>query len=203
MEGRVIPFPLAYPELKARRHGPFGWRDYRRYLEWLRDEFSFRCVYCLMREQWVDRRRSFQIDHLEPQKTRPDLKSEYTNLLYLCSSCNNLKGARGLPDPFTIPLGHCLRFHIDGNVEALRPEGEQIIETLALDRSDLIDFRLRKIGGILSDAESDWGRFVQEMRFPNELPDLTLDPPPHNSRAEGVAESWFAKRQRGELPEVY
>ena len=156
-----------------------------------------------MREQWMDTRRGCQIDHFVPKKARPDLRSDYTNLLYLCSACNNLKSTRSLLDPFTIPLGQCLQFHRNGTVEPLRLEGERIIEILELDDPKLIDFRYRKIGGILSDAESDWRRFVQEMRFPNDLPDLTQDPPPHNSRAEGVSESWFAKRQRGELPEVY
>ncbi len=30
-----------------RRHGPRGYTSYRAYKPWLRDEFAFRCVYCL------------------------------------------------------------------------------------------------------------------------------------------------------------
>ena len=35
-----------------RRHGPRGYADYVSYKPWLRDEFLFRCVYCLSRERW-------------------------------------------------------------------------------------------------------------------------------------------------------
>ena len=45
--------PFSYPAAAhVRRHGPQGYADYPSYLPWLRDEFSFRCVYCLLREQW-------------------------------------------------------------------------------------------------------------------------------------------------------
>lgn len=203
MERRVIPYPFAFSEMTTRRHGPSGWKDYGRYRQWLRDEFAFRCVYCLNRERWMDTRRGYQIDHFVPQKIRPDLKSDYSNLLYLCVACNNIKRAKALPDPFKVSLRASLQYHRDGNVEALQTEGERIIEVLELDDPELIDFRRRKIGGLLSDAESDWDRFVQEMKLPDNLPDLTLDPPPCNSREEGLQESWFAKKQRDELPEVY
>ena len=203
MEGRVIPYPFAFPELTHRRHGPSGWTDYGRYKQWLRDEFAFRCVFCLNRERWMDTRRGYQIDHFVPQKIRPDLKSDYTNLLYLCHACNHAKGAKELADPFKVRLASCLQFHRDGIVEALQEEGERIIEILELDDPPLIDYRRRKIGGLLSDAESDWDRFVEEMKFPDNMPDLTLDPPPLNSREEGISESWFALKLRGELPEFY
>jgi hypothetical protein len=40
-----------YPEPKAdRRHGPAKYTSYEYYRPWLRDEFAFRCVYCLKRE---------------------------------------------------------------------------------------------------------------------------------------------------------
>ena len=47
------PRLFAYPrELHERRHGPLGYLDYGDYRPWLRDEFQFRCVYCLCRERW-------------------------------------------------------------------------------------------------------------------------------------------------------
>ena len=96
----MIPEPFSYPTTPhVRRHAPSGWKTYSRYKSWLRDEFCFRCVYCLDRELWKDPRRGFEIDHSIPQKLRPDLKSDYDNLLYLCSACNNLKSATLLPDP--------------------------------------------------------------------------------------------------------
>ena len=41
-----------YPnQTHRRKHGPQGYRAAAEYREWLRDEFLFRCVYCLERER--------------------------------------------------------------------------------------------------------------------------------------------------------
>ena len=40
------------------------------------------------------------------------------------------------------------------------------------------------------------------MSFPDDLPRLHQSPP-DNTRPDGVQQSWYAKSQRGELPEVY
>jgi len=204
MAGRVIPEPFAFPDgPHIRRHGPKGWKDYARYRPWLRDDFCFRCVFCLIREQWVDMRRGFQIDHFIAQKLRPDLAANYENLIYLCPSCNNLKRAARLPDPCRVALACCLLFHRDGTVEALNIDGETIIEKLELDDPRLVEMRRRKIGILSSLATHDWPLFVEEMRFPTNIPDLTQDDPPANTRPDGVALSWHARRQAGTLPEVY
>jgi hypothetical protein len=42
---------FTYPaEPHLRRHGPQGYVDAASYRPWLRDDFAFRCVYCLFRE---------------------------------------------------------------------------------------------------------------------------------------------------------
>ena len=82
-----------------RRHGPAGYKDYRSYRPWLRDEFAFRCVYCLVREQWGRMTGEFDLDHFLPQVTHPAQAVEYDNLLYACGTCNLRKGAGLLPDP--------------------------------------------------------------------------------------------------------
>jgi hypothetical protein len=38
--------------------------------------------------------------------------------------------------------------------------------------------------------------------YPDNLPDLSRLRPPRNTRPEGVAKSFFARRKRGELPET-
>ena len=44
---------FVYPvERHVRRHGPLGYSDYQSFKPWLRDEFRFRCCYCLWRETW-------------------------------------------------------------------------------------------------------------------------------------------------------
>ena len=204
----VVPKPYVYPPSPhVRRHGPAGWRDYQRYRPWLRDEFSFRCVYCLDREVWRDMRGAMQIDHFEPQVLQPNLTSDYTNLLYLCPACNGLKRTSLLPDPCTTPLGSCLEVHSDGRIDAVdgNNDGELLIKTLALNEPVVLARRRMIIATLEMLATYDWPIFVQWMRYPNDLPDLTKpeNTPPSNSKPEGVAESWGEKKRRGELPEVY
>ncbi|MCU0704218.1 MAG: hypothetical protein MUF18_09615 [Fimbriiglobus sp.] len=76
--------PFTYPDRPhGRRHGPVGYADYTSYRPWLRDEFAFRCVYCLRRETWGRVFGEFAVDHFLPVKHRPDLTTVYTNLLYV------------------------------------------------------------------------------------------------------------------------
>jgi len=49
----------------------------------LRDEFSFRCVYCLLREQWGRVRGLFDLDHFHATANRPGLAVDYDNRLDL------------------------------------------------------------------------------------------------------------------------
>jgi len=204
MARSVKPAAFSYPVgAHSRRHGPAGWKNYSKYRPWLRDEFSFRCVYCLIREQWVDMRRGYQIDHFIPQKIRPDLKADYNNLLYLCPACNSLKGSALLPDPCKIALSECLEYRQDGTVIAINKDGEFIIEVLELDSPQLIGWRRRQIETIEIHKEHKPLLFKEEMGFPVDLPDLSSENPPENSRPEGIDESWFSKRERGELPEIY
>ena len=204
MEGRIIPEPFAYPQAPhARRHGPGGWNNYQKYRPWLRDEFTFRCVYCLERERWRDMREGLHIDHFYPQSLSPNRKCEYANLLYLCPACNHLKSATILPDPCAITLADCLRVHRNGNIESLNNDGELLIDVLALDTRQAKERRRILIGTLLSLAENDWPVFVEWMRFPDDLPDLAQTPPPHNDKPDGLLQSYFEKRRRSELAEVY
>ncbi len=66
--------PFEYPKTPlVRRHEPDGYKDYRRFRPWLRDEFWFRCAFCLHREPWPTTS-EFEIDHRIPVSERPDLK---------------------------------------------------------------------------------------------------------------------------------
>jgi hypothetical protein len=207
MDRSLNPHPFAFPAgVHVRRHGPAGWADYRRYRPWLRDEFSFRCVYCLNRERWMDVRRGYQIDHFVPQKIRPDLRADYDNLLYLCAACNNLKGAVLLPDPCVVALSECICFHDDGTVEAIEPnqdEGQRLIDVLELDQPQLVEYRRSRIGSIKSHATYEPSLYLHEMGYPSELPDLTVDVPPRNTRPEGLAESCRCRFDKGTLPPIY
>jgi hypothetical protein len=70
-----LPDPFVYPAAPhIRKHAPAGYKNYQDYKPWLRDEFEFRCVYCLHREMWSrDRHAVFSVDHVIPLAEDPRL----------------------------------------------------------------------------------------------------------------------------------
>jgi hypothetical protein len=73
---RERPSPEAvfrYPDMPhARRHSPGGYVDDEHYKPWLRDEFTFRCVYCRCREVWFPYGdRNFSVEHARPTSLAP------------------------------------------------------------------------------------------------------------------------------------
>ena len=88
-----------YPETPhERRHGPV-YGSVEPYRDWLRDEFTFRCVYCLLRERWGRVSGEFDIEHWIAQINDPLRGLDYENLFYACHTCNLLKGTDAVPDP--------------------------------------------------------------------------------------------------------
>src|SRR6478672_6755586 len=82
----VVRYPTGY----QRKHGPRGYQSYSDYKPWLRDEFVFRCVYCLEREQWYPNRAdAFSVDHIVPQSKSTTRICDYSNLVYACLRCNS------------------------------------------------------------------------------------------------------------------
>src|SRR5438045_7926484 len=86
---QVFQYP---PPLLLRRHGPRGYADYQFYKPWLRDEFTFRCVYCLWSERWeANGHHGFGVEHVQPQATTPEQRLDYDNLVYACNTCNSTR----------------------------------------------------------------------------------------------------------------
>ena len=91
----IFQYPIAP---LTRKHGPRGYVAYQSFNPWLRDEFEFRCVYCLSRERWFpDGGSSFGIDHIVPQSVATHLVCVYENLVYACSNCNSFRQDRSIP----------------------------------------------------------------------------------------------------------
>lgn len=189
----------------ARRHGPSGYARHESYRDWLRDEFTFRCIYCLTRERWFKGPRGFDVDHLVPRKTEPERSESYENLVYACSTCNGMKhDAEGVPDPCKVAFGDCLVVEDDGSIRALDTSGEFLIKALRLDNEENTEYR-RLMLNILRLARHKKPRLYAElMSFPGDLPNLASKRPPGgNSRPDGIADCFFARRQRGELDQTY
>jgi len=193
--------PFAYPlHAHQRRHAPRGYARYESYRDWLRDEFALRCVYCLNREQWVNVKGAFAIDHFVPTSINPSLVADYDNLLYACVACNLTRGNHLIPNPLEHLLASTVEVQADGSILARTPPAEVIVETLHLNDREYIS-RRRQMITLLGELErrrpdlhAVW------LGYPDDLPDLTrLRPPGGNSRIDGIELSHFARRSRGEL----
>ena len=199
-----------YPDAPhLRRHGPRGYVDDEHYKPWLRDEFSFRCVYCRCREVWFpDGDRHFSVEHVQPKSLAPEGLTDYVTLVYACCQCNAARKAILLP---LDPAGE-LRRHLevlpDGSIHGLTPSGEDLIRICRLDRPNLTVFRRLMLDTLTflqrkRDPEAS-ELYRRYFGYPTNLPDLAaLKPPGGNSRPEGMEQSAFACRGRGELPDIY
>jgi hypothetical protein len=179
--------------LHRRRHGPSGYEDYESYRGWLRDEFSYRCVFSLIRETWIGKASAFDIDHLKPQTGSPDLRCDYDNLLYLTHRLNLKKGKRPLVDPCRVALGKCLRVEPEGDqmgeIFSLNQIGQKIINVLRLDSDDATEERKKWLRILRSVARTDEDWFRKLIGYPSELPNLRRATPKGNSRREGIESS--------------
>lgn len=208
----TLPEPFGYPATPhVRRHGPQGYQGHGDYKPWLRDEFAFRCVYCLEREAWSpDRTDSFSADHFEARAANPGRAGEYDNLVYACTRCNSVRRADPVPlDPDSVALADHLTVAADGRIIGRTAAGSALIHLLRLDLAPAVHNRrfarllLRTKAAYPDDPVVD-ALYVAHFGYPADLPDLSkLRPPGGNSRPEGVAASHHARRARGELPEVY
>lgn len=196
--------PFDYPPAPhVRRHGPQRYANSASYRPWLRDEFSFRCVYCLLREKW-GRPGSFGIDHFLAIALYPGRSKDYDNLLYACSTCNATKADRVLPDPTSVLTSVAVDVEADGTIHADDPKAAHLIELLGLDSPQSSELRLLWIGIIALAAKHDPELDAKLMGFPDDLPNLArLHPPGGNSRPKGIEQSYFVKKQNAILPEVY
>ena len=202
---------LEYPtDRHERRHGPLGYADYKSFKPWLRDEFHFRCVYCLWRESWcADGDGSFGVDHVHPRASHPEQSCDYDNLVYACCRCNSVKQDSPLPvDPCDDGWGKHLHTDPDGTVHGITSLGQRTIEICRLNRPALVQARqrmLQLLQELAASGTEDAKSLLRDyLGFPANLPVLSqLHPPSGNARPEGVAASHYEQKKRGELQETY
>ena len=182
----MLPEPFAFPAVPhARRHGPRGYRDYRDYKPWLRDEFAFRCAYCLQRESFYpDGSASFSVEHLVPVALRPDLTLVYENLFYACVRCNSFKRDEPLPlDPTRDAMADHLKVEKSGRVSFLSPTGRGFVRLLGLNRPTAMAGRRARHLLIEAARANPDDPSIRELLshtfgYPADLPDLSVLRPP-------------------------
>lgn len=210
----LIPFPYSAhaTALSQRRHGPFGYEDYRSFKPWLRDEHDYRCVYCLCREQWnltsAVGQSGFGADHIESQFNSPEGARRYENLCYCCNDCNSRKGKRSLPRVLAeSSIGDHISVNTDGTLTVRTPEGEWLRDALFLDMPERGEQR-RLILALCAEANAalSAGRTTTIARlfeYPSDVEDLSALRPEGNSRPEGIKESAYSRRGTGTLSRFY
>lgn len=190
-----FPSPFAYPTQRyRRRHAPRGYKKYRQYRPWLRDEFSFRCVYCLKRETWNPQRKEWHLDHFVPQAECAAKRNDYDNLVYSCASCNLTKSNSRVPDPCQVAYGEYVQVNEEGKISWRGKNGQRLIRELGLDNEDYTGMR-RKFLKLHRAAQEDPDLMREFFGYPDNLPDLTLENPPDgNDNKASETQSYHARR---------
>lgn len=192
------PKPFDYPkQAHKRRHAPRGYRRYRDYRPWLRDEFCFRCVYCMKRETWNEQRREWHLDHFIPQAEDKSLRNDYDNLVFSCASCNMTKRDSRVPDPCRVAYGNCLLVKEGGDIIPLNKDGRKLIGELGLDDEDYVTMRRKRILLFRKCIEKNDLELLREFfGYPENMPDLSNERPPEgNDNAGSEKNSYFAQRK--------
>lgn len=203
--------PFQYPvSPHVRKHGPHGYHSYQSYKDWLRDEFTFRCVYCLARETWYPSGQdAFAADHVKP-KGKPEyvhLTCEYSNLVYACNRCNSAKSDELVLDPCLVAFAQHLTVAEDGTVRGLTTEGSDVIDILGLDLEGSIKvrayyIRLDALNRRYPNDPEVRALYLSSFGFPDDLPELA-GRRSGNTKPEGVGQSYRRQRDEGRLPPTY
>lgn len=196
--------PFKYPPRHRRVHGPAGYPEYGAYKPWLRDEFAFRCVYCLTRELWSNAgHKGFTIDHVKPKSKHTGLTTKYSNLVYCCRRCNELKSTRRLPDPCKVSLAKHVMIE-SWVFSGISPAGKRMVAYLRLNEDERLPERRRILKDYRARDTMDAKELVDSFGYPTNLPDLSAERPPGgNRRPGGVRLSHLARQMAKKLPSYY
>jgi len=204
--------PFIYADVPhIRKHGPSGYIRYQTYKDWLRDEFTFRCVYCLERERWYPNGHAgFGVDHVKPKghAEYAHLICYYPNLVYTCNRCNTAKKESILINPCEVAFGDHLKIDADGEIIGLTIEGCRIINILGLDlrlstQERKTKLRIRSLHRRYPADEEVRALYLDAFGFPEDLPDLSVQLPAENTKSDGLSQSYHHQRGAGILPETY
>lgn len=142
--------------------------NYKKYKPYLRIDFLRRCAYCHMPEIRFGGSRNFAVEHFQPKKLFPTLRSDYSNLYYACNTCNDFKGAhwpteeewnqgRTFVDPCLTAMSDHIDIDATGTASPRTPAGRYTAAHLNLDREHLKLWRAckRKLEQRLADLEAE------------------------------------------------
>jgi len=121
---------------KIIRSNPPHQKKYSDYKPFLKKDFCGRCAYCNLLDEFITT--PFEVDHFIPSAVftpnRMELDTEYTNLMYSCKKCNNIKRAQ-----------------FSGDINSPTPTNELFYDPVLVDYNDI--FYRDEHGAIASDDE--------------------------------------------------
>lgn len=79
------------PIFKRRQLAPVVKGGYAQFSQFVREDFSECCAYCLLYELLAAGAENFELDHFRPQSIFPALSNDFFNLYYACHRCNHKK----------------------------------------------------------------------------------------------------------------
>lgn len=100
-------------------------------------------------------------------------------------------------------MSESLRVYPDGTIVGLTTDAAKIVRVLCLNSRRLKQWRRTWIRIIELAADRDRDLLKTLLGFPDDLPNLKQCRAPRNTRPEGIADSWLARRERGQLPEMF
>jgi hypothetical protein len=106
-------------------------------------------------------------------------------------------------DPLDVLSSEIVSVLPDGVLVTHQMEARRLILQLDLNAPRLIKWRVMWMRIVELARERDRKLFLRLAGFPEDLPNLSSLRPPTNSLPGGISSSWYARRQRGELPETY
>jgi hypothetical protein len=80
-----------FRQISPKRTCTKTYASYRSYKPYLASDFNSRCGYTDCPDFWFGGKNTFHIDHFKPFSKKPELETDYKNLVYCCSYVNILK----------------------------------------------------------------------------------------------------------------
>lgn len=156
---------LFFPNLVRQAHYP-TYRQYRDYRDYVRSDSGYRCVYCDIHENELNRdsrtrNDKMTLDHFRPKSLFPHLEINPHNLVLACQDCNHNKhddfpaygrpdgssvdGVAGYIDPFETNRNDYFSVNHDGELTAKQHPADYMIRVLLLNGIYKKKIRRRRI----------------------------------------------------------
>jgi len=102
--------------------------SYRSFKKYLAEDFNSRCGYTDCPDFWFGGKNNFHIDHFKPFSKKPELETDYSNLVYCCSYVNILKSddEGDYIDPCDVDFNEHFERDNDGGIVPIKTSKEAI-----------------------------------------------------------------------------